>query len=146
MSIRFRDLRVWESENWRFFPGSPVNNVYGEPGWVCQDQTNGNLWVHGAGNNQTTWTMLAGGGTANGQKGFIALANGQQSYPLVFPVAFAAAPGYFSPVIAMPNNAGELFAIGYDFSTLTALGVTIWLGGVPTAASVGGFINWKAEL
>lgn len=54
----FRDLRRWEAENWRFFAGSPVGNVYGEPGWICQDQTNGDLWVHGLGNDMVTWSRL----------------------------------------------------------------------------------------
>lgn len=78
------------------------------------------------------------------QVGAIPLVEGQQSYDLVFPVAFGAAPSYFSPTVAMPNSSGEVLEATFDASSLTAQGVTIWLNSPPGAASVGGYINWYA--
>lgn len=77
------------------------------------------------------------------QTGSIALVAGQQSYAIVFPVAFGVAPT-FLPTANMPNNSGEVFEPTADLSTLTTTGVTVWLSGVPTAVSAGGTISWLA--
>lgn len=77
------------------------------------------------------------------QTGSTPLVAGQQSYVIVFPVAFALAPT-FLPTVNMPNNSGEVFEATADLSTLTDTGVTVWLAGVPSAASNGGTISWLA--
>lgn len=74
--------------------------------------------------------------------GSVALVAGQQSYPIVFPTPFAAAPTNIALTVAIPNTSGEMFFANYDFSTLTAYGVTLILSGVPTSASAGGYINY----
>lgn len=77
--------------------------------------------------------------------GTVALAIGQQSYAISFGGAFPANPPssvWFE--IEMPNSSGELFIHGKDLSSLTNIGVTLWLAGKPTAASSGGFIRWNA--
>ena len=80
------------------------------------------------------------------QTGRVALVAGTQSYAIVFSPAFSAAPGFFGASILMVNSSGETFDVVADLSTLTASGVTVWLSGVPTAASTGAFINWIAAL
>lgn len=77
--------------------------------------------------------------------GRTALVSGQQSYAISFGAAFAGTPPssvWFE--IEMPNSSGELFTHGKDLSSLTNLGVTLWLSGKPTAASNGGYIRWNA--
>jgi hypothetical protein len=76
------------------------------------------------------------------QTGSVALVAGQQSYDITFPVAFAATPSYFSPAIEMPDDNGEVFETSY--AELTATGVRVWLSGVPTSASDGGYVKWLA--
>lgn len=78
------------------------------------------------------------------QTGLVPLIDGQQSYAIVFSQAFQNAPAFFNPTVQMPSSSGEVFSVSADISTLTANGVTVWLSGVPSAASVGGFINWYA--
>lgn len=80
------------------------------------------------------------------QKGVMPLVVGQQSYVIVFPVAFAAAPSYFDAPVQMVNSTGEVFTAEPDLTTLTAAGVTVWLSGIPTGASTGSRINWLAIL
>ncbi len=77
------------------------------------------------------------------QTGSTPLVAGQQSYVIAFPVAFSVAPT-FIPTVNMPNDSGEVFEASADLSTLTADGVTVWLSGVPSAASAGGTISWVA--
>lgn len=76
------------------------------------------------------------------QTGSTALVVGQQSYDITFPIAFGAVPSFFSPTVEMPGDNGEVFEASY--AELTALGVRVWLSGVPTSASLGGFIKWMA--
>jgi len=76
------------------------------------------------------------------QTGLIPLVEGQQSYVLTFSPPFASTPSYFAPSVRMPNSSGEVFEATYE--GLTETGVTIWLSGIPTAASDGGYINWMA--
>jgi len=85
-----------------------------------------------------------GGGGTTLQKGNVALVNGQQSYAIVFTTPFASAPTFLTGIVQMPNSSGEAFDVVFDLSTLTAIGVTAYLSGVPTAASTGGYINWGA--
>lgn len=85
-----------------------------------------------------------GGGSTTLQKGNVALVDGQQSYAIVFTTPFGAVPTFLTGSVRMPNSSGEAFEVVFDLSTLTANGVTAYLSGVPTAASVGGFINWGA--
>lgn len=84
------------------------------------------------------------GGSSGGsdQTGSVAIVDGQQSYAVVFSPAFASKPSYFDASVEMPSSVGEVFAISY--SDLDENGCTVWLSGVPTAASDGGFINWSA--
>jgi len=90
---------------------------------------------------------LAGGGGAVGvQAGRVALVNGQQSYAIVFPTPFSAPPQKIDPFIMMASSTGELFVAGVDLTTVTVNGCTIWLNGVPTAASTGGYLGWIAIL
>jgi hypothetical protein len=79
------------------------------------------------------------------QKGVVALVAGTQNYDIVFPVPFASAPTFFDAPIQMPNSNGEVFEAVADRSSLSATGVTVWLSGIPTAASAGGYINWIAK-
>lgn len=76
--------------------------------------------------------------------GNIPLVDGQQSYNLVFSQAFSAPPDSLMLTVSLPNSSGEILIANYDQSTLTDTGVTIWLSGVPSSASVGGFINYVA--
>lgn len=78
------------------------------------------------------------------QTGLIPLVEGQQSYVLVFSPPFASVPSFADATAQMPNDSGEVFTASIDRSTLSALGCTVWLSGIPTAASVGGYINWYA--
>lgn len=93
---------------------------------------------------------IAGGGiippTDIQQTGLVALVAGTQSYAVVFAPAFASAPSFFGAEIQMPSSSGETFEAVVDRSSLTASGITVWLSGVPTAASAGGKINWIANL
>jgi hypothetical protein len=77
--------------------------------------------------------------------GSLAIVVGQQSYAITFSPAFGVAPTSFLPTIFIPNDTGEIFAVSADLSTLTATGVTVWLNAVPTSASSGGFVNWRAS-
>lgn len=77
--------------------------------------------------------------------GVIAFVVGQQSYAISFGGAFAVNPPsgvWFE--IEMASSSGEIFAHGKDLSSLTNLGVTLWLSGKPTAKSTGGQIRWFA--
>lgn len=91
-----------------------------------------------------------GGGTpppsAVQQTGSVAIVAGTQSYAVVFSPAFASAPSFFGANAQMVNDSGEVFSVVADLSSLTASGVTVWLSGVPTAASTGAYINWIANL
>lgn len=78
------------------------------------------------------------------QRGLVPLVDGQQSYALVFDPAFASVPSFVDAVVQMPNSSGEVLEAVVDRSTLTSSGCTVWLSGVPSAASVGGYINWYA--
>lgn len=78
------------------------------------------------------------------QTGLVPLVAGQQSYAIVFAPAFAALPSFADATVQMPNDSGEVFAASIDRSSLTASGCTVWLTGVPTSASIGGYINWAA--
>jgi hypothetical protein len=78
------------------------------------------------------------------QTGSIALVAGQQSYAITFPTSYSAVPTAFIPTVQMPNDSGEVFEVSADLSTLTENGVTVWLSGVPSSASDGGYINWIA--
>ncbi len=78
------------------------------------------------------------------RNGTTPLVDGQQSYAIVFAPPFSAAPTTFTPRVEMPNSSGEAFFATIDLSTLTASGVTVWLNGIPTAASNGGLISWTA--
>lgn len=75
--------------------------------------------------------------------GRIALVAGQQSYQVSFTPPFAAAPNGMFPTVQMPNDSGDVLAASY--SDITAYGCTVWLSGVPTSASAGGFIAWMAQ-
>ncbi len=78
------------------------------------------------------------------QLGTIALIDGQQSYSIIFNPAFDQVPVNVFLTLAMPNSSGESFSISFDVSSLTENGVTAWLSGIPSAASVGGYIYWEA--
>jgi hypothetical protein len=82
---------------------------------------------------------------ADSAKGKVALVPGQQSYAIVFGAQFYAPPSFLTAQTQMPSSSGEVFEVTPDLSTLTSTGVTVWLSGIPTAASSGGYINWKAE-
>ncbi len=77
--------------------------------------------------------------------GDVPLVVGQQSYNIVFSPAFAAIPTSFSAQVQMASSGSEIFFVNADVSTLTASGVTVWLSGIPTAASTGSVINWRSE-
>jgi len=100
--------------------------------------------------SRTGQTIYAPGQSGNPpasvvQKGSAALVVGQQSYAIAFPVQFETVPTSFAAQVQMPNSNGEVFFASADLSTLTVSGVTVWLDGIPTAASTGGYINWRAE-
>ncbi len=76
------------------------------------------------------------------QTGSVALVVGQQFYDIVFPTTFGAEPSYFGPSLEMPDDNGEIFDVSY--AELTAVGVRVWLSGVPSASSAGGYIKWLA--
>ena len=96
---------------------------------------------------QTVYSPGTGYSNSNiEQKGNVSLSAGTQSYAITFSPAFSKAPTSFIAQVQMPGSSGEIFAVSPDLSTLTANGVTVWLSGVPTAASAGGVINWRAEL
>ncbi len=78
------------------------------------------------------------------QLGSVAIVEGQQSYDITFPVPFSEVPGFFDATIAMASSSGEIFTASADLSTLTETGVTVWLSGIPTSASVGSLIQWYA--
>lgn len=80
------------------------------------------------------------------QQGVVSIVVGTQSYAIVFSPAFASVPTFFGAGILMVSSSGETFEVAADLSTLTASGVTVWLSGVPTAASTGSKINWMAAL
>lgn len=77
------------------------------------------------------------------QSGKVALVAGTQNYNIVFS-GLIAAPDFFDATVQMVNNSGEIFTVEADLSTLTSDGVTVWLSGIPTAASTGAYINWLA--
>lgn len=103
-----------------------------------------------AGRTQLFYTPGNGGGTPPPssvlQSGKVALVAGQQSYAIVFSPAFLSAPSFVGAQIQMPTDSGEALVAAVDLSSLTAAGVTVWLNGVPTAASNGGYLNWIAHL
>lgn len=76
------------------------------------------------------------------QTGSTPLVAGQQSYDITFPVSFGSTPTFFSATVEMPSDDGEVFDASY--AELTETGVRVWLSGVPTSASDGGFIKWLA--
>ncbi len=78
------------------------------------------------------------------QNGLIPLVDGQQSYDITFSPAFQGLPSFIDGTVQMPNSSGEIFEVNVARDTLTRSGVTVWLSGVPSAASVGGYINWYA--
>ena len=78
------------------------------------------------------------------QSGTVLLVAGQQSYVISFSPAFDSVPTLMNPAIFMPSSSGEIFEASFDASTLTVNGVTVWLSGIPTAASAGGYISWYA--
>ncbi len=78
------------------------------------------------------------------QTGTTPLVAGQQSYAISFSPAFAIPPVFF-PSVQMSSSSGEIFIVNADVSTLTATGVTVWLSGIPTVASLGGNITWEAD-
>lgn len=77
--------------------------------------------------------------------GSVTLVAGTQYYDLTFPVPFGGTPTGIFGTVQMPNSSGEVFTVSPDLSTLSPRGVRLWLSGVPTAASNGGYINWLAE-
>jgi len=86
-----------------------------------------------------------GSGTTSLQSGSVDIVAGQQAYPIVFATPFSAPPTILpAPVVIMPDSNGEVMDVAYDLSTLTANGVTAYLGGIPTALSSGGKIYWSA--
>jgi hypothetical protein len=80
------------------------------------------------------------------QKGTTALVVNQQSYAITFPSAYGTVPTWVTANVQMPNSSGEVFDAAVDVSTLTTTGCTFWLSGVPTSASTGGKLNWRAEV
>lgn len=78
------------------------------------------------------------------QTGLVPLVEGQQSYDIVFSPEFTSAPSFFDATVRMPSSSGEVFTVEMDAATLSTTGVTVWLSGVPSAASTGGYINWMA--
>lgn len=93
---------------------------------------------------QTQASSGGGGGGTTIQHGTVALVAGTQSYPVVFTTPFGAPPGLFAATVQMVNSSGEVFFVTADLSSLTTTGATVWLNGVPTAASAGSLINWEA--
>lgn len=97
----------------------------------------------------SSWYTLAGqvgagSGSQTGQTNQVPLVIGQQSYAIVFNTPFEAIPTFFSAVVMMGSDSGEIFTATPDLSTLTESGVTVWLSGIPTADSSGSVINWNA--
>lgn len=99
------------------------------------------------------WAQLIAGNISGGlpptsvlQVGSEPLVIGQQSYVITFPVPFAGVPRLFIPSIKMPDQNGELFTLGDTDVDRSAIDTTVWLGGLPTALSTGGEINWIAIL
>src|SRR5512140_1704346 len=80
----------------------------------------------------------------NTQTGTVPLVAGQQSYAIAFPTSFGADPSFISAQVQMPNSSGEVFEASVDQSSIAPTSVTVWLSGVPSSASAGGFINWLA--
>lgn len=80
------------------------------------------------------------------QTGSVPIVVGQQSYAITFSPVFESTPSAFDPTVQMPNSSGEAFFATVDLSTLSPSGVTVWLSGIPTDASAGGMINWRAQL
>jgi hypothetical protein len=114
-------------------PGSGVSSIIAGAG-ISVDQATGNVTV--------TNTNPS---TVNNQSGKTALVVGQQSYAINFASPFGSGD---IPVVTgsvlMPNSSGEVFEVSVDYSTLTVNGCTLWLSGVPTAASSGGYLSWIA--
>lgn len=77
------------------------------------------------------------------QTGLTPVVQGQQSYPVVFPAAFSAAPEYAKPVY-QPGAAGEANEAVVARDTLSPTGFTAWLRGVPGENALGAQINWSA--
>lgn len=80
--------------------------------------------------------------TSSTQTGLIPLVEGQQSYVVTFSPVFSGTPSFFAPSVRMPDSSGEVFEATYE--GLSATGCTIWLSGIPTGASTGGYVNWIA--
>lgn len=79
-------------------------------------------------------------------KGRVALVAGQDTYAVVFGAGFSAPPTFLSgPTLVMVTGSAEIFDAAYDLSTLTASGVNVVLGAVPSSASTGGYIYWGAD-
>lgn len=84
-------------------------------------------------------------GTVLFLRGSVDLVSGQDSYSITFPNGgFAGAPATFIPSLAMANDEAEIFALGWDESSLSETGVTVFLFGTPSSLSVGSSINWFA--
>jgi hypothetical protein len=98
-----------------------------------------------AGQVGETGTGTVSPATIVGQTNDVALVNGQQSYAITFNTPFASVPPFFEAQIFMVSSSAEAFFATPDYSTLTASGVTVWLNGIPTAASAGSFIRWNAS-
>jgi hypothetical protein len=92
----------------------------------------------------------SGGGwppaTSSLQNGNVAVSSAVQSYAITFSPSFASPPPYFNASLAMASSASESFSCSWDVSTLATSGVTVWLSGLPTAASTGSKIYWEAHL
>jgi len=78
-------------------------------------------------------------------QGKIPLVAGQQSYDITFSPNFPALPTGLELSLAMPSDSGEIFSVAAAWNTLSVSGVTVWLSGVPTSASDGGYILWSAS-
>lgn len=63
------------------------------------------------------------------------LVSGQQSYAVVFDPPLDAAPSVVNPTVNLASDTGEAFGANPDWSTVTALGCTIWLTGIPSASA-----------
>lgn len=74
--------------------------------------------------------------------GSIPLVESQQSYSLEFDPPFTRIPSFFKATVAMPSSSGEIFKAAAVAPSASS--ATITLDAVPSAASVGGFINWLA--
>lgn len=100
-------------------------------------------WPAGTDTVQEALDALAAGGGGNTKTGSTPLVNGQQSYAIVFGTPFGVAPTRIRGWIQMASSTGEIFTVAADMSTATVSGVTLWLGGVPSA-SVGNLV-WEAS-